>query len=385
VYPHLADNVVRFARLLRAAGLPVVTEQVSTLLEALPLVDVGRREEWYHTARALLVTRQADLPVFDLLFHRFWRVGVGTSPVRARQSRRGGAGDASQGRFTIQTYGDYRSRAHEREVEVDDRAGTWSATEVLRRRRFTELSVEELEALRALMRQMSWQSAMRRTRRQRPAPGGAQPDLRRALRRALRTGGVLVDLPRRAPRFAERPIVILADISGSMERYSRVLLQFQHAALRQRRGVEVFVFGTRLTRLTHLLRVRNVDRALAAAAAEVVDWGGGTRIGASLREFNRRWGRRVLRRGAVVVILSDGLDRGDATELRRELRALRDRCHRLIWLNPLAGGESFAPTATGMAAALEYVDDFLPAHNLVALEGFLGLLRGVRERRGVRR
>lgn len=386
VATHLASNVVLFGRLLRSAGLPVSAGQVLSLMEALPLVDVGQREQVYHAARSLLVTRRDDIPVFDVVFNRFWRAGIGTTSVRARRERRAGeAGIAVQGSFTIANYDAFRTREAEREVEIEDRTGAWSATELLRRRRFADMSPGELDALRRLMRNMNWSAALRRTRRLRRSPSGPVPDLRTALRRALRTGGVVFALPKREQRFKERPVVFLADISGSMERHSRVLLQFLHAAVRQRRQVEVFVFGTRLTRLTPQLRLRNVDRAIAAAAAEVVDWAGGTRIGESLREFNRRWARRVLRRGAVTVILSDGLDRGDASLLGREMRFLRDRSHRLVWLNPLAGSADYQPTATGMASAREFVDDLLPAHNLDALEAFVTLLRRVPARRPERR
>lgn len=382
----LTPNIVLFGRLLREAGLPVSTGQVLALLDALGLVDVGAREQVYHAARSLLVTRRDDLAVFDLVFHRFWRAGIGTTLVPARRARRVSEAErAVQGSFTIATYDAFRARELECEVDIEDRSGAWSATELLRRRRFAEMSPGELEALRRLMRSMSWSAALRRTRRLQRSPSGGVPDMRAALRGALRTGGMVMALPRRERRLAERPVVFLADISGSMERYARIFLQFLHAAVRQRRQVEVFVFGTRLTRLTQPLRLRNVDRAIASAAADVVDWAGGTRIGASLHEFNHRWGRRVLRRGAVTVILSDGLDRGEPSLLRREMRFLRDRSHRVIWLNPLAGSADYAPVASGMAAAREFVDDLLAAHTLDALESFVQLLQRVPSRRAPRR
>jgi len=382
----LTPNLVLFTRLLHRAGLPVSAGQLLALLQALPHVDVGQREQLYFAARALLVTRRDDVPIFDLVFARVFRAGSATTTVRARRDSRAGEPSAAvQGSFTVASYDAFRAREVEREVELEDRTGAWSATERLRRRRFAEMSPDELEALRRLLRQLQWSAALRRTRRLRRAAGGPVPDLRSALRRALRTGGLVLELPRRERRLAERPVVFIADISGSMERHSRVLLQFLHAAVRRRRQVEVFVFGTRLTRLTPPLRRRNVNRAVAAAAAEVVDWAGGTRIGESLREFNRRWGRRVLRRGAVAVILSDGLDRGDQALLRREMRRLRDRSHRVIWLNPLAGDARYQPTAGGMAAAREFVDDLLPAHTLASLESFIHLLQRVPARRPPRR
>ncbi len=384
--PHLLGNVVQFAALLRHAGLPVSTGQSLAFVNALLLIGVRDREQVRHAARGLLVSRREDLSVFDMLFARFWRAGAGTTPVRARQSgRRAASSRAVQGSFTIANYDAFRARAIAGEEELEDRRGTWSHLEVLKSRRFASMSPEELDELRRMMRATTWRASLRRTRRLEPSPRGRQPDMRLAMRRALRHGGLVLAPPRRAPRVKERPLVVLADISGSMERYSRIILQFLHTALRSRRGVECFVFGTRLTRLTSQLRVRNVDRAIDAAAASVVDWGGGTRIGESLREFNRRWSRRVLRRGAIAVVVSDGLDLGEPDALRREMRWLRDRSWRLIWLNPLSGTPGFYPGAQGMAAAIHYVDDFLPAHDLRSLEGLVSRLHSLPRRRASRR
>lgn len=380
----LLPNLLLFVRMLRLAGLAISTEQVLAAVRALELIDIGHRQEVYHATRALLVSRREDLPVFELVFGRFWRAGIGTSAVRARHERPA-PGTPVQGGFTIATYEAFKAAQLAREIEVEDRRGTWSSAEMLRSRRFSEFTPDELDALRRLMREMTWSVALRRTRRLVRSVRGSRMDIRGAMRQALRHGGLVVRIPKRTQRIRERPIVLLADISGSMERYSRIALQFLHGALRTRRDVECFVFGTRLTRLTPQLRVRNVDQAIAAAARSVIDWGGGTRIGEALHEFNRRWSRRVLRRGAVAVILSDGLDRGNTPLLRREMRWLRDRSWRLIWLNPLAGGRGFAPLAEGMAAAREYVDDLLPAHNLESLDGFVRSLRSLSRRRPLRR
>jgi hypothetical protein len=382
----MVPNLLLFVRMLRLAGLAISTEQVLTVVRGLELVNVGRRPEVYHAARALLVTRKEDLPVFDLVFARFWRAGLGTSAARATHKRPAPpTGAPAQGSFTIATYEAFKASQIAAEVEVEDRRGTWSSAEMLRSRRFSELTPNELDALRRLMRDMTWNVALRRTRRLIRSSRGRRADIRGAMRQALRHGGLVMKIPKRTERTRERPLVLLADISGSMERYSRVALQFLHGALRSRRDVECFVFGTRLTRLTPQLRVRNVDQAIAAAARLTLDWGGGTRIGDSLHEFNRRWSRRVLRRGAVAVILSDGLDRGNTALLRREMRWLRDRSWRLIWLNPLAGSRDFAPIAEGMAAAREFVDDLLPAHNLESLDGFVRSLHTLSRRRPPRR
>jgi len=383
---HLLANTVHFVHTLRVAGLPVSTAQTLAFVQAMELVGLEQREHVYHAGRALLVSRKEDLAVYDFIFGRFWRAGAGTSAVRARHERPSAQEPRpARGSFTVANYDDFRSWESAREIDIEDRRGTWSNLEVLRTKRFAAMSPEELDALRRLIRDTPWSASLRRTRRLVTSPHGRMLDMRRAMRRALRHGGLVVTPPRRTAKIKERPIVFLADISGSMDRYSRLALQFLHAALRSRRNVECFVFGTRLTRLTPQLRIRNVDRAVDSAAAAVTDWAGGTRIGDSLRDFNRRWSRRVLRRGAIAVVLSDGLDRGDLTTLRREMRWLRDRAWRVIWLNPLAGSAGFSPTAEGMAAALEFIDDFLPAHNLRSLEGFVASLRSLPRRRAVRR
>jgi len=225
--------------------------------------------------------------------------------------------------------------------------------------------------VKRLIREMQWRASLRRTRRRESHRTGAEIDFRRVLKRTARLGGALpTRLPRRRRKEEHRPIVLLADVSGSMEKYSRLVLQFFHSLSHGLPSVEAFVFGTRLTRITPALEHRDLDRALDEAAAMVVDWAGGTRIGASLAAFNREWSRRVLRRGAIVVIVSDGCDRQDADELRNQMRYLRHRCHRLVWLNPYAGSVGYEPRVAGMEAALPFVDDFLPLHDLQSLHEF---------------
>jgi uncharacterized protein with von Willebrand factor type A (vWA) domain len=217
----------------------------------------------------------------------------------------------------------------------------------------------------------------RRSRRLIGDRRGSRIDLRRMLRESARVGGAVPRLRHLGRKVKQRPIVLLADISGSMDKYSRLILQFFYSAMHGLRDVECFVFGTRLTRITSQLKLRNVDRALAEVSQEIVDWSGGTRIGESLSVFNRRWARRVLRRGAVAVIVSDGWERGDVAQLEQEMRHLHHRCHRLIWLNPHLGQAGYEPLVEGMAAALDWVDDFLPVHNLHSLRELarrLGLL-----------
>jgi uncharacterized protein with von Willebrand factor type A (vWA) domain len=252
---------------------------------------------------------------------------------------------------------------------------------VSRTRDFAEFTESELERARILLEHLPWALSVRRTRRWQRSAGG-DVDLRPLLRRNLMRGGDLVDLPRRARREAPRPIVLLGDVSGSMERYSRVLLHFVYGLAQSGARVESFLFATRLTRVTRRLAERRGAVAIARVARDVQDWGGGTRIGEALRTFNTQWARRVMRNGPVVVIVSDGWDRGDPALLKQELARVRRSCRRLIWLNPLLGSAGYEPLTRGMQAALDCVDDFLPAHNLASLEQLAGHLRALPPRTG---
>ena len=248
-----------------------------------------------------------------------------------------------------------------------ERSETWSSDEVLRRKDFEQFSYDELQEARELIAKMRWRLGERRTRRLRSSRHGRQLDLRQTLRRSLRTDGEPIMLARRRPRMKPRPLIILCDISGSMALYSRLLLHFVHTVSNGLQNVETFLFGTRLTRITRYLARRDVDDAIQHVTRNVQDWSGGTRIGDSLRTFNRQWSRRVLGRGAVVLIISDGWDRGDVKVLAEEMARLHRNCHRLIWLNPLLGHEDYRPVTAGMRAALPYIDAFLPANNLDSL------------------
>ena len=245
---------------------------------------------------------------------------------------------------------------------------TYSDREILRHKNFAEMSVEESEAVKQMMSQLLWKVSERRTRRHRPG-NGQMIDLRRTLRRSLHSQGEIFSWAYRVPKLKPRPLVVIADISGSMERYTRLLLHFIYgmkAALSQ--PVEAFVFSTRLTRITRPLQIRDLDLALKNVGDLVNDWAGGTRIGESLKMFNFEWGRRVLGRGAVVLVISDGWDRGDVELLTREMARLKRNCHRLIWLNPLLGAADYEPLTRGIQAALPHIDNFLPVHNLASLE-----------------
>jgi uncharacterized protein with von Willebrand factor type A (vWA) domain len=356
---HLADNLLVFGRLLRALGLDVHMGRMLDVLRALQLVDIASREEVYHTCRTLLVHRREDLATFDRAFNLFWsrRDAVHRLQLDDRREPQPTHGSAA----AIEMLGD----ASAGETEGGS-LQTWSSAAVLASKDFSEFTADEMAVARAALDRLVWNPGERRTRRWIHG-AGPRIDLRRALAGSLRTGGDVVRLPRRKRRVRRRPIVLLCDVSGSMERYSRMLLHFSHALGRRHVKVEAFVFSTTLTRITNELRTRGLDAAVASAARAVPDWSGGTRIGEALRTLHQRWMRRVLHGGPVVLLISDGWDRGDPELLRQQVRRLQRSCHRLIWLNPLIGTADYAPLTRGLQAALPYVDDFLPARTLTNL------------------
>jgi uncharacterized protein with von Willebrand factor type A (vWA) domain len=358
---HFAENLLVFGRLLRAAGLEIHMGRMLDVLKALQHIDISARSEVYHTCRTLLVHRREDLPLFDRAFELFWsrrdaqpqRVGLDDR----RDAEAAGPASAS----AIEIVGDAGA------AEAEGGAlKTWSAAAILASKDFADFSADEMAVARAALERLTWNPGERRTRRW---IGGDGPriDLRRALASSVRTGGVIVRLPRRKRRVRQRPIVLLCDVSGSMERYSRMLLHFSHAIGRRHARVEAFVFSTTLTRITNEMRARGLDAAVAGTARAVPDWSSGTRIGDALKTLNQRWMRRVLHGGPVVLLISDGWDRGDPELLRQQVARLQRSCHRLIWLNPLIGTADYAPLTRGLQAALPYVDDFLPARTLTNL------------------
>lgn len=378
--PFLA-NVLLFSRMLREAGLPVSFDQATLFVRALEWLDVGDRDQVFHAARALLVTRREDLELFASIFERFWRP-PGEPPPRGQKAPRAPRHDPPEvDTFTIVTYMAYKARSFDPEVEVADRSDSYSSQEVLQSKDFSMMTPEELETVKRLLAELRFDVARRRTRRRVTDDKGRAVDVRRTLRQAAKLGGLVPRLPRQSRKVKERPMVLLADISGSMEKYSRLVLQFFFSLSHTLKNVESFVFGTRLSRITTELGLRNIDQALDAASRHVIDWAGGTRIGDSLRAFNRQWSRRVLSRGAVVLVVSDGWECGAAAGLAREMRYLQRRCHRLIWLNPHSGRMGYEPRVEGMAAALPHVDDFLPVHNLSSLEQLARHLRSLPGRR----
>ncbi|MCS7276363.1 MAG: VWA domain-containing protein [Dehalococcoidia bacterium] len=377
-------QLVRFARALRQEGVSVTTDQVTALARALELLPDLDRETFRLAARSTLVCRQEDIVTFERLFDRFFGQGLRDAPTE-------GANDAWSPGPSRPLPGQ-APLVPPRHVEQEDggppladRSFSYSPLEVLRRRRFDECTPEELELLARLVRGLRWSLPLRRSRRLHPARRSGRPDLRRTLRRSLRYGGEPLPLAWREPSPRPRRLVVLADISGSMERYTRMLLLFLHALARSGQPLEAFLFGSRLTRVTPLMALRDPDLALAEMGRTVPDWSGGTRIGQCLHAFNRHWGKRVLGRGAVVIIISDGWDQGQPELLAAEMERLQKRCHRLLWLNPLLGLPGYQPLTRGMQAALPYVDDFLPADSLASLEALAYRLKELPATRAPRR
>jgi uncharacterized protein with von Willebrand factor type A (vWA) domain len=376
---HPAFAVVALGRRLRDAGLPIGVDQVEAFAAALPLVDVLARSDVYFAARATLVTRHEDLAVFDDEFVR-WLGGA--PPPRAQKMPRAPRHDLGLVKTALGSYMAQRAAAADREVELPETAKAASALEQLQRKDFALCTDAEREAIARAMQRLRLELTRRESLRRVPARRGRWFDLAAAVRAAARHGGAIGALPRRTRKRKQRPLVVLADISGSMELYTRLVLQFLHALARQHDTTEVFVFGTRLTRITPQLALRDLDAALDRAALEIIDYAGGTRIGECLAAFERGHARRVVRRGAVVLIISDGLDTGPADVLAREVRRLQSRSHRLVWLSPLLGTPGYRPVTEGMAAALPFIDDFLPVRDLGSLESLARHLATIPRRRG---
>ncbi len=369
----ITARIVAFAQALRRAGLVIGTDQVLDALRAVELVGVVRQDDVRQALFSVCVRRQSEAALFHQVFRLFWHgrmplpeelaALLPRAPVPATPAP--GMARALEALRSDRSRPDHPAEAEEQEVEL---VLTYSADEVLRHKDFAQMTTEEEAAVQAFLRTLRWPMPPRRTRRWQPGGRRGRPDLRRTLRQALRRQGEVLHLAMRVPRYKARVLVALCDISGSMERYSRLLLHFLHAITGGLRRVESFVFGTRLTRITHQLRLRDVDVALAEVGRTVQDWSGGTRIGEALRTFNYRWLRRVLPASGVVLIISDGLDRGDPELLAREIARLQRSCYRLIWLNPLLRYAHYQPLTRGMRAALPYIDHFLPVHNLASLE-----------------
>jgi uncharacterized protein len=384
----LVTHLLAFGRLLHEMGVAVSPGQMLDLLVALEHVPFTQREDFKAACRAVLVRRREDLPLFDAAFEFYWRKISGndletefmrsmipTTKLPPRSLRL-----PKRQPEEPPPPSDQEKEEEELELQL-----TYSPGELLRQKDFGQFTWEEVQRCKELLQRMEWRIEERPTRRRRPAHHGSRLDLRRSLRRSMSLGGEMFDLAWRETQTEPRPLVVLCDISGSMERYSRILIQFVHTVSSGLRDVETFVFGTRLTRITRQLRHRDIDDAVSEVSKHVIDWSGGTRIGDAVKEFNYRWGRRVLGRGPIVLLISDGWDRGEPEILSREMDRLQRSCHRLIWLNPLLGSPGYEPLTLGMQAALPFVDDFLPVHNLISLEQLGEKLSSLSDRRVDRR
>jgi uncharacterized protein with von Willebrand factor type A (vWA) domain len=380
----LAQNIMLFARTLRAAGLPIGPGKVIDAVEAVKAAGIGTRDDFYWTLHAVFVQRREQRELFDQAFHIFWknpqflqrmmsmllpqlrydqgeddREEIATRLAEALQGERAGEGFAEDA-------------PDQEEVEVDA-AMTFSQREILQEMDFEKMTSAELAETKKAIAALRLPIMEVPTRRFTPSSRGRRVDMRATLRASLRSAGA-IPLKLKAPKLRHPPLVILCDISGSMSRYSRMALHFVHAITNDRDRVHTFLFGTRLTNITRDLRQRDVDVALDRVTARVKDWAGGTRIGHCLHDFNTHWSRRVLGQGAVVLLITDGLDREGVEGLEEETLRLQKSCRRLIWLNPLLRYEAYRPQSQGAKAMIRHVDDFRPIHNLDSMQALADAL-----------
>jgi len=385
---HLADNVMHFGRVLRNAGLPLGTDRIRLALEALQAGGLESKRDFHDTLAACLLDRHEHAELFDQAFHLFWRdpdiAGRMMAMLLPRVQAKAETPPVPENRRLGDALFPHQPHAPQppppEQIEVDATL-TWNDRELLRKADFDTMTADEWRAAQAMLRRIAPLFEPIATRRGEPAPRPGRPDGRATLQALARHGGELWQMRWRRPRTQPAPLVVLADISGSMSRYSRMLLHFTHALGHADVRVESFVFGTRLTRTTRALRQRDPDIAVARVVRDVADWSGGTRISTCLEDFNRQWARRVLSGNATLLLISDGLEHGtpgdpQCSALRFQMERLHKSCRRLVWLNPLLRFEAFQPRAAGIRAMLPHVDKFLPAHNLESLEQLAEVLAG---------
>src|SRR5579871_3281238 len=369
----MADNVVGFARALRATGIPVGPGAVIDAMNALQLIEIGNRSDVYATLEAVFVKRHDHMLIFAQAFDLFfraaedWKHMLDSVPLPDHAKKK--PPPASRRVQEAMSQPSMRE-----EVQVQDLRLSVSDKEVLQKKDFAQMTAAEIAAATRAIDLMRLPQAELETRRYRPDPRGLKLDMRRTLRGSLRTGGDIIDIYRLGRIEKPAPIVALLDISGSMSEYTRLFLHFLHAITDARKRVSVFLFGTRLTNVTRALRARDPDEALASCTSSVEDWAGGTRIATSLHTFNQLWARRVLGQGAIVLLISDGLEREADAKLAFEMDRLHRSCRRLIWLNPLLRYSGFEAKAQGIKMMLPHVDEFRPVHNLSSIEGLISAL-----------
>jgi hypothetical protein len=377
----LAENILYFARALRAAGIPVGPGAVLDALQALSVAQVGTRDDFYWTLHAVFVKRHEHTILFDQAFQIFFRkrgyiekLIASMIPQAATPQRKSPTPGAQ--RIQEALFSNLNEREQKKsDVEIESRL-TVSDREVLQKKDFAQMTAAEIAAAKQAIARLALPLDEVRTRRLAPNRHGHLIDIRRTLRASMKAGGAVIDLKYLGPRVKEPPIVALLDISGSMSEYTRLFLHFLHAVTDARKRVTTFLFGTRLTNVTRAIRQRDPDEALAACSANVDDWSGGTRIASSLRAFNKQWARRVLGQGAVVLLITDGLERDADDVLAFEMDRLRRSCRTLIWLNPLLRFHAFEARAKGVQTMLPHVDELRPIHNLESMKELVRALSG---------
>ena len=375
---NIADNVIGFARALRAAGLPVGPGSVIDAMNALQMIEIGNRADVYATLEATFVKRHEHALIFSQAFDLFfraaedWKQMLDSVPLPDQARKKPPAAARRVQEAMAQPTVSEMPQAQDQEIRL-----SVSDKEVLQKKDFAQMSAAEIAEVTRAIEKMRLPQAELRTRRYRPDPRGLRLDMRRTLRGSLRTSGDIIDIHRLGLIDKPAPIVALLDISGSMSEYTRLFLHFLHAITDARKRVSVFLFGTRLTNVTRSLRARDPDEALASCSASVEDWAGGTRIATSLHSFNKLWARRVLGQGAIVLLISDGLEREADAKLAFEMDRLHRSCRRLIWLNPLLRYSAFEPKAQGIKMMLPHVDEFRPVHNLSSIKGLIDALSSV--------
>jgi uncharacterized protein with von Willebrand factor type A (vWA) domain len=370
---NIADNVIGFARALRSAGLPVGPGAVIDVMNALPLIEIGNRGEVFTTLESIFVKRHEHALIFKQAFDLFfraadeWKHMLDSVPLPDHAKKKPPPAARRVQEALAQSSMQEVPQAQEQDLKL-----SVSDKEILQKKDFAQMTAAEIAQVIRAVEKMQLPQAELETRRYQPDARGLRLDMRRTIRSSLRTGGEIIDI-RKLGRI-EKPIVALLDISGSMSEYTRLFLHFLHAISDARKRVSVFLFGTRLTNVTRALRQRDPDEALASCSASVQDWAGGTRIATSLHSFNKLWARRVLGQGAIVLLISDGLEREADDRLAFEMDRLHRSCRRLIWLNPLLRYGGFEPKAQGIKMMLPHVDEFRPVHNLSSIEGLIKAL-----------
>ena len=378
----LAENIVYFARALRTAGIPVGPGSVLDALTAIQTAGVGTREDFYWTLHTVFVKRHEHSMLFDQAFKIFFRkrgylerlLALMSPPVPGAVPE--APPQASQRVLDALFSGAEKVEREKSEVEIDARF-TVSDREVLEKKDFAQMSAAEIAAAKDAIKRLVLSFDQVKMRRLTPHPHGHRIDMRRTLRASLKAGGAVIDLKYRGRRTRIPPVVALLNISGSMSQYTRLFLHFLHAISDSRKRVSTFLFGTRLTNVTRALKEKDPDEALAACSASVLDWSGGTRIATSLAEFNRKWSRRVLAQGAVVLLITDGLERDPDERLEFEIDRLHRSCRRLVWLNPLLRFSGFEAKARGIKVMLPHVDEMRPIHNLESMQELCRALSGM--------